>query len=159
MLTKSPIEPPTATMLSPTEAIPSVSELPRRRPGAGSGGHAMHFVHQRAVVFLEPRHRGLAAARGKAARQPLQQPGAERVEPVDPAHIDDDAFDAAGVPGRGIDLRLQAAGVLGHPGAGTGELEPLALCRAFKQYAAHTTKPLIPLHFPGKGMDHPPGGP
>ena len=147
MLTMAANELPTEAMLSPIEADRGgerIAAAVRRRLLRLD---AVHLVHQRAVVFLEPGHRGVAAARRKAARQPLQQPGAEGVELVDPAHVDVDALDGAAALGRGVDLRLQAAGVLGHPGAGAGEPEPLALRRAFEQYAAHATKPLISHRF------------
>ena len=148
---------PTEAMLTPIAPTAAASELPRRCADACSGGDAVHLVDQRAVVFLEPGHRGIAAARGKAARQPLQQPGAEGIEAVDPGHVDDNALDGVAAPGRGVDLRLQAVGVLGHPGAGAGKTQPLTFRRAFKQYAAHPTKPLISCSFSGGRMGRPPG--
>ena len=43
---------------------------------------------------------GRAAARGEGAHQPLQQPGAEGVEPLDRAHVDIDVFDVGVRAGR-----------------------------------------------------------
>ncbi len=112
---------------------------------------AAHLVHQRAIVLGEAGHLGVAAARGEAARQPLEQPGAEGVEPLDPAHVDIDALDGPAPHGLGVDLRLKAVRVLGHPGAGAGELELLALGRGFEQGVAHSRKPLILLPCPAAG--------
>ena len=109
---------------------------------------AVHLVHQRAVVLLQPGDLRVAAARGKAARQPLQQPGAEGIELVDARHVDIDAFDGAAPAGGRVDLAFQPARVAGGPGAGAGELELVAFGTGFEQAVAHPGKPLILLPSP-----------
>jgi len=103
---------------------------------------AVQFVHQRAVVVLEADDFGVAAARRIDPHQPLQQPGAEGIEPLDAAHVDIDALELAGAPGLVLDLRLEAARVLRDPSAGAGELELLALGGSFQQRDAHSSQPL-----------------
>ncbi len=98
---------------------------------------AVHLVDQRAIILLEPGHLGVAAARAEAARQPLQQPGAEGIEPIDPAHVDNDLADGPAPPDLAVDQRLEVVRVLGGPCAGAGKPELLALRRGFKQYVAH----------------------
>ena len=107
--------------------------------------HAMQLVEQRAIVVLQPGNLGLATARGEGAHQPLQQPGAEGVEPLDSRHVDIDALELAAAAGLALDQGFQRPGVAGGPSAGGGEFEPLALRRAFEQHVAHATKPLISL--------------
>ena len=80
----------------------------------------------------------------KSAHQPLQQPGAEGIEPLDTGHVDIDAFDAAIVPGRVIDLRFQQVRVLGNPSAAGSEPQPPAFGLFVEQRIAHA----LPLKSP-----------
>ena len=97
----------------------------------------MQLGHQRAVVFPETDHFCVAAARGKAARQALEQPGSESVELIDGAHIDLNAPDGVSALGRGIDLRLQHACIFGYPCTTAGELKSLTISRSLEQQITH----------------------
>src|SRR2546430_10126903 len=67
------------------------------------------------------------------AQQALHQPGAERVQPVDPAHVDRDAADLLPARAGRVDQRLERAGVLDRPRARGGKLQPPARHRALKR--------------------------
>jgi len=102
------------------------------------GFDRVQFVNQCAEIRLQAGDLRRCPVRRKGARQPLQQPGAEGVEPLHRAHIDIDMFDVGVPPGGSIDLRLEAAGVLRHPGAGGGQMQPVALQRAMQQGTRHS---------------------
>ena len=69
--------------------------------------------------------RGLQPGALRGAHEPLDQPGAERVEPLDPAQVDRDARGPWRAQRRPVDHRLELVRVLHRPGAG-GELQALA---------------------------------
>jgi len=96
-----------------------------------------HFVDQGPVVRPEPGDLGLAAARGESAHQSFKQPGPESIQPLDMAHVDVDARDDTFAPRFAVDQCLKIAGILGNPGAGGGDFEPLAVFGAFEQPVAH----------------------
>ena len=61
-----------------------------------AGFHAAHLVDQARIIGGETRDLGLDIALGQAAAQPLDQPGAERIELRDLRDVDEDVGAAAG---------------------------------------------------------------
>ena len=61
------------------------------------------------------------AARREGALEALDQPGAERVEPIEPGEIDVDAARRLVAPRGVVDDVLELRGALGGPGAGCGQ--------------------------------------
>ncbi len=79
------------------------------------GFHAVHFIDQGPMVFLQARHLRFAAARGKPACQPLKQPGSERIKLPNLPHFDIDALDGIGAVRNGENFGLESGGILGNP--------------------------------------------
>ena len=94
---------------------------------------AVHLLEQAAIVLRHADDHRLAAGRAPGAGEPLQQPGAERVELAHPRHVDRDALRLRRVAGRAVDQRLQLAGIRRGPRAGRRELQPLAVQLTFEQ--------------------------
>ena len=101
-----------------------------------------------------------AAARGREiAHQPLQQPGAKGVEPLDLGHVDGERELAGGLPHGGIDQRLQIGGAVDRPRARCRELEAIARASYVVSKAWLTANPLRTRARPRRGalMRHCPG--
>ena len=71
----------------------------------------------------------------------LDQPGAERVEPIEPGKVDVDGA-GAGVPTAGVfDQALELGGALDRPGARYGERDMVALGGGGERSGAHRRPP------------------
>jgi hypothetical protein len=87
---------------------------------------ALDLLDEAAVAVGQADDRGLEAGRARGAHQALDQPGAERVEPLDPHQVDRDARRLGSPPRGGDHQGLELVRVLDRPGAGGRELEALA---------------------------------
>ena len=126
---------PTSLTRRPMSAS-AVATMPGRARGTALAVHRVGLLDQAAIVLRQADHLRILAAGGKSAYQPLQQPGPERVEPLDPSHVDVDAFDQAVAVDQPLDQRLEVAGMLGRPRSAGGERQALAGELAFDQGAA-----------------------
>ena len=99
-------------------ALPSVA-------GAGPVDQP-HLVDQAAVGVREIDDARGRALRSQCALEPLDEPGAERVQPFEFFQIDVDAARGRVAAGGGVDDFLELGGALGRPGAGRGQRDALA---------------------------------
>ena len=98
-----------------------------------------HLLDEAAVGVGEADEARGRAARGERAREALDQPGAERVEPFEPGEID---VDPAGglVTARGLlNDRFEGDRGVGRPGAGGGKGHAVALDPAGDRSGAQGT--------------------
>ena len=91
--------------------------------------HQPHFVHQAAIAVRKADDAGRGAARRKRAVEALDEPCAERIEPVEPGEIDVDAARRLVTRGRVVDDCLELGGALGDPGAGCDQTDAFAVER------------------------------
>ena len=96
---------------------------------AGGPVHQPHLVHQAAIAVGEADDAGRGAARRKSAVEALDEPGAERIEPIEPGEIDIDAARRLVTRGRVVDDCLELRGALGDPGAGCDQTDAFAVER------------------------------
>ena len=97
--------------------------------------------HQRAIGF-----RKAGDARGRAAPeegslQPLDQPRAERVEPLEAGEVDVDRARAGMPAARVLDQPFELGGALHRPGAGSKQRDMIALGRGGERSGAHRVGP------------------
>ena len=86
----------------------------------------MELLDQAVVAVRQADDLDLATRRPERAHQPLEQPGAESVEALDPAHVDADRAHGQGLALRLLDQRLELVGMFRGPGAGGGIFHPIA---------------------------------
>ncbi len=115
---------------------------------AGGSVDQPHLVDQAAIAVGETDDAGRRAVRGEGAVEPLDEPGAERVEPFELGEIDVDAARRLVAAGGVVDDLLELRGALGGPGAGCGERHalrrrPCAISDGGAQ-AARSQRPLSP---------------
>src|SRR5581483_2707926 len=87
---------------------------------------AVHFVDQALVDRGQPNDRRFTTARPEYPHQPLEQPRPERIEALDPRHVDADAADFAAIVRLRLDQGFEVARPLRRPGAGAGQFQAVA---------------------------------
>ena len=117
----------------------------RRRIAVGRGADAADLVDQTGIVRRQAIDPGLGGSRREAAAQPLDQPGAERIEPGDLRHIDGHIDLLAGellrIGGEPLERRRKRRG----PGARRAQRQCTALATALQiRVARHDDHPRSP---------------
>jgi hypothetical protein len=109
----------------------------KSRPSPAPARPTDASLEEDAIVLRQADDRGLAPLRLPFARQPLEQPRAERVDGADAGHVDRSGAGLRGFAGDAIDERLQFAGIGGNPGASCRDLKTIALKSTGQQDFAH----------------------
>ena len=97
--------------------------------------------HQRAIGFREAGDAGGRAAPEEGSLQPLDQPRAEGVEPLEPGEVDVDRARAGMPAARVLDQAFELGGALHRPGAGSQQRDVIALGCGGKRGGAHRVSP------------------
>ena len=93
------------------------------------------------IGFREAGDAGGRAAPEEGSLQPLDQPGAERVEPLEPGEVDVDRARAGMPVARVLDQAFELGGALHRPGAGSQQRDVIALGSGGKRGGAHRVSP------------------
>ena len=80
-----------------------------------------HLIDQRAVAIGKIDNTGGSSARRQRACEALDQPSAERIQPLQLFHVDVDALRILAAAPSGNDDPLKFGGALGRPGTGDSE--------------------------------------